>query len=157
MRKYRIGGVSFYQDELKFQDNELVRDVLRDANINVHDTVSLEIGKLLDSLYDKKVLQKIIPVILKPYEPNAFYRWRNARGYKKNNFTQETAVQIMTDSEIARVMIDFFIYKSLWIQNLTSLNGLLNSSKAIRWMMNPFTSLKKFFSYQGKTSPVQAK
>ena len=152
-KKYKIAGVYFYQEELLFGDNEKVREVLREANINISSSIDQRIGEVLEALYERKLLQKIIPVILKRDDSNFVYRYLNNRRLKAMGISSEEIVTKMKDTEIVRVMLDFFIFRSLWIQNLASLNLSWRYGKAIlSQVLSRIGRKKKSTPLQGVTS-----
>lgn len=115
-KRYKIAGTYWIQKELKFRDNEKVRKILR-GKIDLNDLSESKFGEIIDKLYDGGILREIMPIILKE-DPNPLKRAWNSLIYRFRSIDKENMIQYMTDSEIARVAVDFFLFKSAWLTNL---------------------------------------
>lgn len=116
MRKiYFISGGFWYQEELKFVENEKVREILR-GKISLENVNAEKLGEIVDKLYKDGILKELIPIVLKKYKGINFYSlWNKLFCHK---LTSNNIIEKMTDTQIARVMVDFFIFKTNWLMSL---------------------------------------
>lgn len=152
---YKIKGTTWEQRDLLYHENELVRPLMKDK-FNSERIANGQIGELFDDIYSAGILKPLFKVVLKPYGRSRFQRWRNARRMAALKIqTGDDLLQYMTDSEIAKVLIDFFIYRTRWITNSLGLRPTW-SFLSIRWiskLRNLITSRNPLSSLPDTTSP----
>jgi hypothetical protein len=122
-RVYVIGRALYYQDELNYAEDGLVKYVLKQV---LGDTAAeMTFGETIDRLYDKGAVPGLFKVILKPYAPTFLHRiWNKA-------FACADVVPTMKNSEIAAVLSDFFFFNTSWLADLQSmLPGLVSRTVA---------------------------
>lgn len=149
-KTYYIQGVFWKQTSLGYKSNELARETLKEAKIEISNLVTDKLGELIGRLYDTKVLVPLIPIILK----------RDDSGLKKyvNNLhkgiTSENVLDEMTDSEIAKVMLDFFLLQGEWIQSLFGTTIDSKSNLSMKYQTTKNKLMKKLFTVSpAGTSP----
>jgi len=114
---YKFGGIKFVQEELTFEELGQVRALVKNSFLNINYLNDSNIVKIVDDMYDKGLLKDVFKIILKPFIP----KWKF---WIKEPEKIEVPLNKMKTSEIARVIVDFFIYNFGWINNfLTSGNN----------------------------------
>ena len=111
---YKFAGKKYEQKELTFEELGKVREFVKDSFLDVEYLNQSNIIKLIDDIYDKGLLEKVFEIILKPVVPKYYYLF--SWYFKKYEFVNP--VKLMSMSEIASVVTDFFILNFGWINNL---------------------------------------
>lgn len=134
-KTYFIAGMFWKQTELTFRENEQVREILK-GKLSMNECTTEKLGMLVERLYEGGVLRELIPLILKPDHSNVFKRLWNIIICSFTGTSRTNVLERMTDSDIAKVMLDFFVFKTLWLQrllNITTGSGLSLSMKLRAW------------------------
>jgi hypothetical protein len=116
MKVYRIKRTFWKQDVMEFEDllkvKELLKGRFKDFKANVQ-----AFGALMDSLFDDVVLENLMAIVLRPYEPTVFHRWWNHYQCRRQGITRDHLIRHMTLPQIAKVGTDFFLLNLLWIDD----------------------------------------
>jgi len=125
-RIYCIRGVYWYQTGLEYLEMLRVFKVAKKYYSNiVLDKQSLE--RLFEVMFNEGALQELFDLIVKPYEPNFWFKLHNNRIAKRKHIDRSHPIFSMRTTEIARIHGDFFIFYSRWTDGLMSFNAGLSS------------------------------
>jgi len=117
MNCYKIKGVNYFQDELTFLENEKVNLLFKNNGIDLSIINSTIVGELIDKMYEQGVLKDLFRIILKIDSTTLKKKIEN-KFYRRKNNLPENIIEVMTNSDIAVVMVDFFLYKIQWLASL---------------------------------------
>jgi predicted DNA-binding antitoxin AbrB/MazE fold protein len=129
MRKkfYFIGKTFFSQSELNYSDNEQANSLLKKADIQLANLNSQTVGSIIDVLYEGGILKQLFEIVLKKEKRG----WRGVWNFFRKD--EKEIILKMTNSKIAEVAIDFFIFKSSWFTHL--INSAQKSDSPIMKMI----------------------
>jgi hypothetical protein len=121
---YRLQDVTWVQRELTLGEDGAVKSLLKPL-----DGIFTEksIGKFIDRLLDGGVIPALLGIILKRYEPNFLFRLANGKN-SPGEMTPEVCSRLK-NSEVAKVLTDFFILNTRWMPDLQILSNLLDSDQ----------------------------
>ncbi len=131
---YRIKRTLWYQDELTAPEDEKIADIHRFVLDSLY-SGQTKIGETIEGLYAKQEgdalsrLQRIINIVLKPYEPTIIHRWWNKFWMKLAGMTSDTVYEHIPKSILVQIVADFFLFDLNWIPNLV--NSILASVSSI--------------------------
>jgi hypothetical protein len=140
------------QTELTYGEDAKVREIIR-KYVGTLPLDEVEFAKAIDKLYGTNGMKELFQVIIKPSKPrNVLKRVGAFFARKISGVDQEVLLDRMKRSEIAVVMMDFFVLRQEWMQNfLISLTGSDTQEK----VMEKATELVKTLGRQLSVSQTE--
>jgi hypothetical protein len=126
-KKYRLKGLYFYQEELLYEEDGQVADIVK----SVLELVQAKKGweEIVIHLYQSKAIPKLFLVILKVDE-SLHRKFINQHIRKKYDINKGDEVQWLVpnlnNSEMMRVVIDFFFINLICLTSLLDIQSLLD-------------------------------
>lgn len=118
---YNIKHTLWYQGELTVPEDEQIADVHKYVMDALFDGKT-KIGDVVEALYKKQNdesesrIQRVLRVVLKPYEPTILHRWWNKFWLK--HYGIKNIYEHIPKSIIVKIITDFFFFDLNWIPHL---------------------------------------
>lgn len=126
-KRYKIAGTLWYQKELTYGEDLELRPVLKVVS-EKFGSGSATMSELIDLAFEGEVLKQLIHVVLKPYEPTPYHKVRNWLNARARGIDRSEILLVMTNSQVAEVLADFFAVNTRWIVDLPIWQSLSSST-----------------------------
>jgi len=148
---YFFRGMLWMQSELTYGDDGTVKDLLKTYSAFIASKPG--VPALVDKLYNDAVIPKIFRIVLKPSRVWSFLFRRG------KEFDAETFCIGLKNSEVAKVLADFFTLNKSLISGLIGLSSLLDFDGLVkvRAMMQAPSPLNTLFSAPAKDASTKPK
>lgn len=117
VKRYRFRGVRFRQLELTYEEDVKLREIIPAAwrSYVAGGQQANDLAAIVDRLFEQNVIREVIRIVLKPDEPTLVHRWLNRLRARRSGIDPDDPILRLHNSEIARVLADFFTINSSWI------------------------------------------
>lgn len=155
MKTYNIKRTFWVQRELEWGENAAIKPFLQKFE-EAFAGDDKRFSMIIERIYNTDIIPGLFKIILKPYQPNIlWYAW-NEFWARRNKVDRTNIVASMKNSEIAEVMMDFFLCNTKWIAalgNSVSVSDMSRTPNLAREILKPLMSFST--SLRTETSPRQ--
>jgi hypothetical protein len=123
-KRYSVRHALWYQDELTYSEDLRLRGPIKEIS-GVLQGGDVSFGDLIEKTIDSGLFPEVLKVILKPYEPTILHRLWNR--YWRGRYGTDEVVSVMRNSEIAKVIADFFVLNTSWMGSLPNISNASSS------------------------------
>jgi hypothetical protein len=127
MKKYTFKHVIFPRRELTHSEERKVRALLRESFKDT-DFLRESFIDLIGRFDESGIVEKIFPIIFRPYNPNIFYRMWNSFWIKRHHIDLKEVIQDMPKPLVDEVIMDFFLTDLKWANELANVGRTFSMS-----------------------------
>lgn len=154
-KTYKLLGTYWRQKELTFSDDKKIKQLI--SPLESFLKTKPNISEIIDKAFEMNIVNEIFSMVMTPYEPTFVHRWINERRGKSFHMKAGELLEVLSNSEAARVIADFFIINTSWIPNLQDFATALDLEqlKSLRKMMPMIADLKRSALNSSSSQPAK--